>query len=420
MTDQGKPITLAAHTILPVETPPLQPGRLTLIDGKIHSLEPGPPQPTDLDLGHVAILPGFVNAHTHLDLPPLDFPANPPIDQLAWLESVVALRFKLSNEQVETQIAHGIDQLLRSGTTLIADISANGQSWNALADSSLRAIVFHELIGLRRDRALATSSAAFGWLANVQKSAIDPLHLRPGLSPHAPYSTVGWLYERTVSAAVPLSTHLAELPAELTLLESRSGPLRDFLQRINAWPDDWTPLSTRPADYLRKGTLKQADWLIAHGTYLDESDFWQLRPQAAPNHQRVAIAYCPRTTALFGHGPHPFAAMLERGIAVAIGTDSLASSPSLSVLDEIRFLHQRQPDLPPHLLVMMATLAGAWALRFDDAVGSLIPGKQADLAILALPDEPNSTDPYLPIVAHPTPVLATMIAGQWVHTLEHE
>ena len=90
---------------------------------------------------------------------------------------------------------------------------------------------------------------------------------------------------------MPLSTHLAEMPEELRLLKHRDGPLRSFLEDLGAWDDDWEPIGPRPADYVRRGELRNADWLIAHGTYLEPDDFWQLRPEAAPDGRRVAVAF---------------------------------------------------------------------------------------------------------------------------------
>ena len=107
--------------------------------------------------------------------------------------------------------------------------------------------------------------------------------------------------------------------------------------------------------------MRNADWLIAHGTYIEPAEFWQLRPEASLNGHRVSIAFCPRTHARFGHAPHPYRSLLEKGVVVCLGTDSLASSPTLSVLDELRFLHDRDDSLSGALLLTMATLFGAWA-----------------------------------------------------------
>jgi cytosine/adenosine deaminase-related metal-dependent hydrolase len=204
------------------------------------------------------------------------------------------------------------------------------------------------------------------------------------------------------------------MPEESELLEHRTGRLRAFLEDIGAWDDDWDPIGPRPADYIRRGDLRQADWIVAHGNYIAPSEFWQLRPDAAPDDQRVAVAYCPRTHARFGHAPHPYRAMLERGIVVCLGTDSLASSPTLGILDEIRFLHQLDPSARGELLLTMGTLFGAWALRSDELTGSLKPGKSADLAVVPLPDR-DDPDPYALLLDSDLPVAATMFRGEFVH-----
>jgi cytosine/adenosine deaminase-related metal-dependent hydrolase len=203
------------------------------------------------------------------------------------------------------------------------------------------------------------------------------------------------------------------MPEELRLLEWRDGPMRRFLEDIGAWDEEWEPISPRPSDYVRKGALRNADWLIAHGTYLDPDDFWQLRPEAAPDNHRVAIAFCPRTHARFGHAPHPYRALLERGVIVCIGTDSLASTETLSLLDELRFLHGRDESLSGELLLTMATLFGAWALRADTTTGSLKLGKSADLAIIALPDR-DTPDPYSLVLESDLPIVGTVFEGDFV------
>jgi cytosine/adenosine deaminase-related metal-dependent hydrolase len=277
-------------------------------------------------------------------------------------------------------------------------------------------VVFYELIGLNRLRGMETSGAAFEWLAAIRKDhpGTGPdSKTRPGLSPHAPYSTAGWLYQRAAASKLPLSTHLAEMPEELELLETRRGPLRRFLEDLGAWDDGWEPLATRPGDYIRRGELRTSDWIVAHGSYFDPSEFWQLRPGAAPGDQRVAVAYCPRTHARFGHAPHPYRAMLDRGIIVCLGTDSLASSPTLGILDEMRFLHRQDESASGELLLTMGTLFGAWALRADHITGSLKPGKSADLAIVALPDR-DEADPYRLLLDSNRPVVATLFRGEFV------
>ena len=127
----------------------------------------------------------------------------------------------------------------------------------------------------------------------------------------------------------------------------------------------------------------------------------------------MAVAFCPRTHARFGHAPHPYRALLERGAIVCLGTDSLASADSLSILDELRFLHRRDESLSGALLLTMATLFGAWALRGETTTGSLKTGKSADLAIVALPER-DEEDPFTLLLESDLPVIGTVFEGDFV------
>ncbi|WP_435007503.1 amidohydrolase family protein [Tundrisphaera lichenicola] len=407
--------TLAARYVFPVEGTPILDGSLSIADGRIVRVGPaleGPP--VDDDLGNVAITPGFVNAHTHLELEPIaPSVGSGPEDEVGWLRRVVEARRTSRPGSGAEAARRNVQASVAAGTTLLADVTTAGQSWEAVAEAPLRGVVFAELIGLNRKRGMETSAQAFDWLAKVRTE--DPeAKTRPGLSPHAPYSTAGWLYHRAATSQLPLMTHLAEMPEELELLRERAGPLRAFLEDLGAWDEDWEPIGDRPAAYIRKGELRQADWIVAHANYFDPDEFWQLRPEAAPDGQRVAVVYCPRTHARFGHSPHPYRAMLERGIIVALGTDSLASSPTLSVLDEMRFLHRLDESASGQLLLTMATLFGAWALRSEDFTGSMKLGKSADLAVVELPDR-HEADPYALLLDSDLPVVATLYQGEFVH-----
>ena len=404
-------LTVSARYVFPVEGPPIPNGFLTINQGRIEAIGAAFDGTVDLALGNVAILPGFVNAHTHLELAPIA-PTGEPEDEIAWLRRVIEQRRANPPELGLEVVGRNLAASVAAGTTLLADTTTAGLSWEQVAAAPVRATVFAEVIGLRRERGLQTSDAAWQWIGGLNHADQVAACARPGLSPHAPYSTAGWLYQRAAGSGMPLSTHLAEMPEELELLETRGGPLRQFLEDLGAWDDEWEPIGARPTDYIRKGELRNADWLIAHGTYIDPSEFWRLRPEAAPNGHRVAVAYCPRTHARFGHAAHPYRAMLERGVVLCLGTDSLGSAPTLSVLDEARFLHARDDSLQGPLLLTMATLFGAWALRAEGVTGSLRPGKSADLAFISLPDR-DVEDPHELVLESVLPVVASMFEGDF-------
>jgi len=441
---------MTARYIFPVEGPPIPGGYVTIDRGRIAAVGQSFNGTPDLNLGNVAITPGFVNAHTHLELSEIpaipdssrhregEAPAKPPKEfgsagaspslfkqfatsrfddnakenEIAWLRRVIAQRRGSGPDDLKNAVARNLESSLVAGTTMLADTTTAGLSWDAISAAPVRAVVFAELIGLKRERGLQTHSDAWDWISKIGPAEQVSACARPGLSPHAPYSTSEWLYHRAAASRLPLSTHLAEMPEEIELLETRQGPLRTFLEDLGAWDESWEPIGPRPGDFIRKGELREADWLIAHGTYFEPDEFWQLRPEASSHGHRVAVAYCPRTHSRFGHAPHPYLAMLERGIVVCLGTDSVASTPSLSVLDEARFLHRRDNSNGP-LLLTMATLFGAWALRSETTTGSLKPGKSADLAVIALPDRVTE-DPHDLIFDSDLPVVGTMFEGEFI------
>ncbi|WP_165245398.1 amidohydrolase family protein [Paludisphaera soli] len=411
-------LSLRARYVFPVDGPPIADGVVAIQDGRIARVGPANERTADLDLGNAAIIPGLVNAHTHLELGSLtdDDGALPaaPENEVEWLRRVMAQRRSGSSEEAyRANVARNLRAAIEAGTTLVADTTTAGLSWDAIAEAPVRAVVFAEVLGLKRYRGLQTNDAAWRWLGSITPEAQVAANARVGLSPHAPYSTAEWLYHSAAASRLPLSTHLAEMPEELELLETRDGPLRRYLEELGAWDDDWEPIGPRPSDYIRKGDLRHADWLVAHGTYIEPSEFWQLRPEASSNGHRVAVAFCPRTNARFGHDAHPYRTLLEKGAIVCLGTDSLASSPSLGVLDEARFLHARDDSLSGELLLTMATLFGAWALRAETTTGTIRPGKSADLAVVRLPDR-DEADPHRLLLESDEPVLATLFEGDFV------
>jgi cytosine/adenosine deaminase-related metal-dependent hydrolase len=372
MMPSAQEITYAARWIFPIDAPPLERGTVTIRKERIVAVEPHGTRQADIDLGNVAILPGFVNAHTHLDLSGARGMCPPCPDFTQWLRQVVAFRRSRTPEQVQADIAAGLAEAMRFGTTLIGDIAAGGASWPLLADVPCRSVVFFELLGLSASRAEQSGQDGRAWLS--RHAATDGC--RPGSSPHAPYSVRNTLYSLLGTQYSVLSTtHLAESRAELELLATRAGPFVDFLKEMNAW--DPTGLITGPQEIIKV----LPNGIFVHGNYLD--------PQT-PFAPTQSLVVCPRTHAAFGHPHHPFPRV---NVRVALGTDSLASNPDLDILAEARFLRRHYPEVAPATLLRMLTINGAESLGFDAVTGSLTPGKSADLVVLPLPNR-ESADPH--------------------------
>ncbi len=391
--------TLTARWIFPASGPPLPNGVITLNGDRIVSLQTRGDRSPDEDCGNAAIVPGLVNAHTHLDLSGAQgqIPPTGPTHFTDWLRSVIAFRRTRTVEQVQEDIRAGLAQCLRTGTTLVGDIAFNGVSWDALAASQTRAVVFYELIGLSEQRAEAARSAGWNW---YQAHPQTPT-CKPAFSPHAPYSARESLMFGCAEEQRTIAIHLAESPGELELINSRSGPFVPFLHQLGVWDESGL---LRSLSWLFTRTRGSARSLYIHCNYLppDNARYFD---------NSMSLVYCPRTHAAFGHPPHPFREFLARGVRVCLGTDSLASNPDLDVLAEARFVRRNDPSVPAEQLLRMATLSGAEALGWATECGSLEAGKSADLVVVPLPDRDG--EPYQLLFEDFPGVRKTMFRGQW-------
>ncbi|MFO0848812.1 MAG: amidohydrolase family protein [Gemmataceae bacterium] len=397
------PLTYTARWVFPVAAPPLAGGTVTVRGDRIEAVDPAGARTPDVDLGNVAVIPGLVNGHTHLDLSGARG-RTPPTDAAHftdWLRSVIAYRRSRTPEQVQADIRAGLAECLRTGTTLLGDIAADGQSWDAVAAAPVRAVVFRELIGLRERPVVEDLQLMLRW----RDERTGRPTCRPGLSPHAPYSARALLIAVACrSPGLPVTVHWLESPAEAELIARRSGPFVRFLQDLGVWDEPQLIASHR--ECLVHASRAVPQLLLAHGNYLPPEDV--IRPH------KTTVVYCPRTHAAFGHPPHPFRQFLARGVRVCLGTDGLSSNPDLDLLAEARFVHARHPDFPGDALLKMATLAGAEGLGWADETGSLEAGKSADLVAVPLPDR-EAADPHGLLFSADAPAggRRTMFRGQW-------
>jgi cytosine/adenosine deaminase-related metal-dependent hydrolase len=387
---------LTARWVFPVDGPPLERGTVTVKGDKIAAVEQHGRRTADVDLGNAALLPGLVNAHTHLDLSGMRGKCPPTADFTEWLKRVIRHRRTQLAEQTDADIGTGLAASRTNGTTLLGDIAGNGESWLPLSRAPMRAVVFREMLGLPAERA----RKAWREMLLRTKAHESTATCRAGVSPHAPYSVNASLIRAPAWNGFLTTIHLAETTAELELFTTRSGPFVGFLEELGVWaPDGLAP----SIEWILTRTRKARSVLYVHGNYLAPS---------APIPANGTIIYCPRTHAAFGHPPHPFREFLARGVRVALGTDSLASNPDLDILAEARFVHGKHPDVPGATLLRMITLSGAEALGWADETGSLTSGKSADLVVLPLPNEERN-DPHQLVLASSLHVQKTLFRGTW-------
>ena len=352
---------------------------------KIVARFPGIPE---VHVAFCVLTPGFVNAHTHLELSFLAGKIPGPADFPDWVLQLIAAYPSAADagEVFSRSALTGAQESLRFGVTTVGDITRQHHIVRPAvrSKSPLGIVSFGELTALGRSRSYLDAR-----LAAAMDQHESDRRMSIGLSPHAPYSVEGPALAKIVAMArkhrAPLSMHLAELREERDFLKDFSGPLGNswMLMRHMDLLDDLVPaFADGPIRWAQHYGLFNAGVpvILAHVNYADDTELNILAGSGA------AVAYCPRTRHYFGHDAittHPWQAMRQRGIRVCLATDSLASNPDLSLLREAQFLYRNDPSINSQVLWRMITSEPASALRLESRVGRLAPGCLAD--IIALP-----------------------------------
>lgn len=339
---------------------------------------------TVIDHHDCAILPGFVNAHTHLEL--THFPSwrmrthvdYNPRRFSDWIIQLIKITRGLEEEDFRTSLVEGIRKCIEAGTTAVGDIITRYELLSSYDVAPIHGRLFFETLG--HDQARFRERLEQALAAAV---SMDGSHLSPGLSPHTPY-TIGEpnltaLRDEAVSRGLPIVVHISESRAEGDFVFDTSGPLATELYPFVGWDQYLLPprrcSSTQLLD--RLGLLTPTT-LAVHCVHIDLADAQVMKQRG------VTICLCPRSNERLDVGRAPLALFRKLGIPLALGTDSLASNDSLSLWDEMRFaLELFAEELSPADLFRMATTGGAAALGLSTSLGSLEPGKRADFQVIS-------------------------------------
>ena len=397
---------IRARYVFPVLSPPIEGGVITFRGRQIIAVEKSSDIAAD-DLGNVAVVPGFVNAHTHLEFSDLRRPLGEPGEPLpAWIRRVIS--YRRDHSRIAASALHaGVAESLRSGVTAMGEIDAG--AWRQSQQVPLPTMtLFREVIkpdSMRPDTLMAYIASIGQKL--VQRTADGGV---AGLSPHAPYSVhpqlLGPLVELAQRNHYPVAMHLAESPEEIALLRTGRGPLRDLLMELGVWRNDANLVGVRPLHYMQL-LCNAPRGMVVHGNFLDDEEI----EFAAGNRDRLAITYCPRTHAFFQHPPYPLQRLWSSGATICIGTDSRASNPDLNMLEELKFAAAHHPSVPPREILRFGTLNGAGMLSGNDDFGALAPGRRADLAVIQLPSR-DAADPHELLFCDETRVVQTWYGGR--------
>jgi aminodeoxyfutalosine deaminase len=376
---------LRAAWICPIDRPPLRDGWVHVVDGRVAALGDGhdaPAAATVEDLGAAVVLPGLVNAHTHLELSWLRGRVPPSADFLAWVGQLMALRTsfeRADDPAVMTPVIDAVAEMRASGTVAVGDVANALVTPAVLAAAGIPAVVFHELMGFG-----VTDGAPVVARAVARHAPLASRDVRLVPAPHAPFSVSEALFTaiRDVVRAAPrplTSVHVGESPAEVELLHSGSGPWRERLPGPGVWREDWQAPGRGPAEYLCDLGVIASGTLVVHGVQLTDAELARLAAVGA------TLVTCPRSNVWVGVGAPPITRFLASGVRLAVGTDSLASAPDLNLFGELQAMRSLAPDAPARRLLAAATLGGAEALGLGAELGTIAPGKRAALIAVQLP-----------------------------------
>ncbi len=410
-------IVYAAKHLLPVASSPIQNGAVVVDGERIVAVG----RRKDVvkshagaevrDLGDAVIVPGLVNAHTHLELSYMN--GEPPAGGtfMTWVRDFVARRSQFDGPAAARAAEKAAETMVGRGTVAVGDVA--NETWAApiLARSGLRGIAFHELFGFRSANAESILAAAAERLEAIDahpdvRAAKE--RLTTVLTPHAPHTTSHPLLRalggRAVASGEVLSIHVAESEAEIQLLRDGTGPFKDFLIERDAWEDGWKAPGLTPIEYLDRLGVLTPRTLAVHCIHIDHQDLSRLQARG------VTVVTCPRSNQRLGVGKAPVPKLLASGIPVALGTDSQATAPDVDVFTEVAHLRQDHPGLSPAAALRIATLNGARALGLERDLGTIEPGKIASLAVVGLND-PN--DDPLEAVTWSSETVAPLQQATW-------
>jgi cytosine/adenosine deaminase-related metal-dependent hydrolase len=396
---------LSADWVLPIEGPPIEAGAVVIEDGRIAAVGASEELGSGTHFENAVISPGFVNAHSHIEYAVYAGFGDSLADFAEWIRLHTERKRRIDWDEYVAIARIGAAECLRSGITTIGDCSFSGAAAVAMDELGLGGIAYLEVFGADPDEALEQFDEL---RARAAAHFSDRVLL--GVSPHAPYSISPAVYRACAELGLPVATHISESESEVRYLHDGGGAWEGI-----PWLVD--PPGTTGTRLLAREGLLGPRWLAAHCVVLEPDEIALLAEHD------VAVAHCPRSNAYVGSGIAPFRELSDAGVRVGVGTDGVSSTPSQDFFDELRTTvmmaraRERRPDaLTAAEALEHGTLGSARALGLDAEVGSLVPGKRADVVVVSLAGSAYLPweDPAGALVfgGSPDRVLATYVGGE--------
>jgi cytosine/adenosine deaminase-related metal-dependent hydrolase len=394
--------------------PDARPGALVVHGGKV--VEAGPAEPLQRrhavepdrieDHPDRVLLPGLINAHVHLELTGIG-PQPYGEDFIIWVLQIRRVTAEWSTDDYVASARRGAAAARAAGTEAVGDIAGSDATAAVRPAGGLGGVSYLEMFGMGPP-----------WDEAGRSRLADPGEA-DGFHPHAPYSAGPGLFEAASASGLPVSCHLAETRDEATFVAEGGGPFFELLQRLGKWSPEFASAYGQGLSPVRwmEPYLRQAPWLLAHCNYVEDDDLALLAETGA------SVAYCPVASDYFGHHPsgggggggHRYRDMLDAGINVCLGTDSVLCQPPdepqpLGILPQMRHLHRRD-GTDPATLLRMATTNGRRALGLGEDVTRL-----ASVPI----DPDDATDPLTQALRRNDPATAIECNDEPLKPLEQD
>jgi cytosine/adenosine deaminase-related metal-dependent hydrolase len=385
-----------AAWIVPIVSPPIQDGWVEIDEQVVTALggpddEPCKPTTRQIDLDESIILPSLVNAHTHLELSGLKGRVEPEKSMPAWVRRLFKATSSVGFD--ESEVVNAVSEVYASGTGLVGDITNTLSSVSPLINSLVDAVVFKELLGFNEADPETRVVRELTEISELNLKS-DDFGISPGvtvrLAAHAPYSVSPSLFRaiRNTLDKGPFAVHVAESLDELRFLKLGTGPWRDLLNERGKWDPSWQPPGTGPIAYLESLGWLASDSLIVHGVHLTDLELRRLALAGA------TLVTCPRSNQWTGAGAPPIDRFYGSGVSVAVGTDSLASTPDLNLFSELAEMRRLCPTESAASFLRSATLIGARALGWSRR-GGIAAGMQARLITVRCEPTVDDVEEYL-------------------------
>jgi len=400
----------SARWVVPVSAAPIENGAVAVageliagIGTRTEITERFPEFSID-SLGEAIILPGLINAHTHLELTAMrGYLENEEHDFFAWLRKLTVARKRMTLDDIYASAAWGACEALRAGITHVDDASNSAvMSMLALQHVGLRGVVYQESFGPDPRLVAENFEKLREKLERLQ--TIETALVRVGVSPHAPYTVCGPQLELIADLAkserLPLMMHAAESEAEEQFVREGCGV---FAEGLTQREIEWKASGVSTIQYLKQVGIMDTRPLLAHCIRVDDEDIETLRSHHAK------VAHCPKSNAKLGHGRAPFAKFIAAGVTVGLGSDSVASNNTCDILEEARFAT---------LLARSSGTPVSANEALEAATGQLREGGQADLTAVSLTGvhQVPSYDPIATLIfaSSGRDVILTVVEGREV------